>query len=125
MVSDLGASFGSTGVTLKRAGTDGDLHFYSSSRFVANVTAKYVDFATPSLPTIFDVFYPPDFFMRLHMPWIGRRIPRDDVHWIGQLLAQLSPEQIRDAFRAAEYAPDEVEAFAKAVEKRIADLGQI
>jgi hypothetical protein len=125
MVSDLGASFGSTGVTLKRAGTDGDLHFYSSSRFVVNVTAKYVDFATPSLPTIFDVFYPPDFFMRLHMRWIGRRIPRDDVHWIGQLLAQLSPEQIRDAFRAAEYAPDEVEAFAKAVEKRIADLGQI
>ena len=89
------------------------------------VTPKYVDFATPSLPTILDVFYPPDFFMRMHMRWIGRRIPRNDVHWIGQLLAQLSPEQIRDAFRAAGYAPDEVEGFAQVVEKRIADLGQI
>ena len=63
--------------------------------------------------------------MRLHMRWIGRRIPREDVQWIGQLLAQLSPEQIRDAFRAAGYTPDEVEGFAKVVEKRIAELGQI
>ena len=125
MVSDLGASFGSTGVTLKRAATDGDLHVYSSSKFVVKVTPKYVDFATPSPPTILDIFYPPDFFMRMHMRWIGRRIPRDDVHWIGQLLAQLSPQQVRDAFRAAGYTPDEVEGFAKIVEQRIADLGQI
>jgi len=122
MVSDLGASFGSTGVTLKRAGADGDLRVYGSSKFLLKVTPTYVDLATPSLPVALDIFYPPDFFMRMHMRWIGRRIPRDDVHWIGQLLVQLSPEQIRDAFRAAGYTPDEVEGFAKVVEKRIAAL---
>ena len=125
MASDLGASFGSTGVTWKRAGADGDLHIYSASKFVLKVTSAYVDFATPARPLLLDVFYPPDFFMRVHMRWIGRRIPRSDVHWIAQLLGQLSPEQIRDAFRAAGYSPDQVEGFAKVVEKRIATLGQI
>jgi len=86
------------------------------------VTPEYVDFAVPSAPVILDIFYPPDFFMRMHMRWIGRRIPRDHVHWIGQLLAQLSPQQIRDSFRAAGYPPDEVEGFARVVEGRIAKL---
>jgi hypothetical protein len=125
MVSDLGASFGSTGVTWKRAGTDGNLHAYSSSKFLRKVTPAYVDFATPSRPMAMDIFYPPDFFMRMHMRWIGKDIPRDDVHWIGQLLAQLSPEQIRDAFRAAGYKPDEVEGFSKVIEGRIAQMNKL
>lgn len=56
------------------------------------------------------------------MRWIGRHIPRKDVRWIGQLLAQLSPEQIRDSFRAAGYSPAEVEGYAKVVEGRIGEL---
>jgi hypothetical protein len=125
MVSDIGASFGTTGVTLAEKGTDGNFHCYSSSRFVRKVTPTYVDFATPSSPVVLDIFYPPDFFMRMHMRWIGRHIPRENVKWIGQILAQLSPEQIRDAFRAAGYTPDEVEGFAQVVEKRIGELGKI
>jgi hypothetical protein len=122
VVSDLGASFGTTGVTLKRAATDGNLHYYRNSKFLGKVTPDYVDFATPSSPVVLDVFYPPDYFMRLHMRSIGRHIPRADVHWIGQLLAQLSPQQIRDAFQAAGYSPDEVEGFSKVVEGRITQL---
>lgn len=125
MVSDLGATLGTTGVTLRRASTDGNLPCFRNSKFLRKVTPAYVDFAVPSRPTIMDIFYPPDFFMRMHMRWIGRHIPRGDVHWIGQLLTQLSPEQIRDAFRAAGYNPDEVEGFAQVVEKRIAELGKI
>ena len=125
MVSDIGASFGSTGVSWKRAGADGDLHIYSRSKFVLKVTPTYVDFATPSRPMAMDVFYPPDFFMRIHMRWIGRRVPRNDVKWIAQLLAQLSPDQIRDSFRAAGYKPDEVEGFSKVVEGRIAQLNKL
>ena len=36
-----------------------------------------------------------------------------------------SHEQIRDAFRAAQYTPEEVEAYASAVELRIAELNQL
>jgi hypothetical protein len=125
MVSDIGASFGTTGVTWRRAGADGDLHSYSRSKFLRKVTPEYVDFAVPSRPLAADIFVPNDFFMRMHMRWIGRHISRDDVHWIGQLLAQLSPEQIRDAFRAAGYKPDEVEGFSKVVEGRIAQLNKL
>jgi hypothetical protein len=125
MVSDLGATFGTTGVSWKRAGADGNLQSYSASKFVLKVAPAYVDFATPSCPMLMDIFYPPDFLMRVHMRWIGRRIPRDDVHWIGQLLAQLSIEQIQDAFRAAGYKPNEVEGFSKVVEGRIAQLNKL
>jgi hypothetical protein len=125
MVSDLGATFGTTGVTWRRSSADGSLKFYTDSKFVLKVTPEYVDFATPSCPLLLDIFDPPDFFMRVHMRWIGRRIPRSDVHWMGQLLAQLSPDQIRDAFRAAGYTSDEIEAFTKVVQRRIATLGEI
>ena len=43
----------------------------------------------------------------------------------GQLLGQLSDEQIRDCFRAAGYSPEEVEGFAKVVKERIADLNRL
>jgi hypothetical protein len=125
MVSDLGATFGTTGVSWKRSGADGILQSYSNSKFMLKATAAYVDFATPSCPMLMDIFYPPDFLMRVHMRWIGRRIPRADVQWMGQLLAQLSPEQIRDAFRAGGYTPDEVEGFSKVVEGRIAQLNKL
>jgi len=60
-----------------------------------------------------DIFDPHDFFMRMHMRWIGRNIPRNDVRWIAQILAQLSPEQIRDAFRAGDIHPMKWKVSAK------------
>ncbi len=125
MVSDLGASFGTTGVTWKRGGADGILQSYRNSKFILRRTEAYADFATPSRPLLLDIFDPPDFFMRVHMRWIGRRIPRADVQWMGHLLAQLSSEQIRDAFRAGGYTPEEVEGFSKVVEGRIALLNKL
>ena len=41
------------------------------------------------------------------------------------LLAELSPDQIRDTFRAAGYAPDQVNAYVAVVEKRTAELNQL
>ena len=61
----------------------------------------------------------------MEMRWIGKRIPISDVRWIGGLLAQLSPEQIRDAFRAAGYSPEQVQSFAEVVEARIAELNNL
>jgi hypothetical protein len=59
------------------------------------------------------------------MHWIGKHIPRADAKWIGSLLAQLSPQQISDAFRAAGYTPKQAEAYADAVQARIAQLNNL
>jgi hypothetical protein len=52
-------------------------------------------------------------------------IPVVDAEWIGGLLARLTPQQIRDAFHAAGLEPEKADAFAKVVEKRIAELNQV
>jgi hypothetical protein len=125
MVSDLGATFGTTGFGPTQPTSKGNLDSYRHSKFVAKVMPEYVDFNVPSRAALIHVFDPQEYLMRLKMRWIGKRIPRDHVRWIAQLLAQLSPEQIRDAFRAAGYPPDEVEGFAKVVEGRIAELRKL
>jgi hypothetical protein len=125
MVKDLGASFGSTGLGWSHATSKGNLKAYSHSKFVSKVTPEYVDFNFPTRPALINIFTPRDFISRMQLRWIGRRIPRADARWVGQLLAQLSPAQIRDAFRAAGYTPDQVEGFAKIVEARIAELNKL
>jgi hypothetical protein len=43
----------------------------------------------------------------------------------GQLLSQLSSDQIRQAFRAADYSPEEVEEFSNVVQRRIKELSRL
>jgi hypothetical protein len=125
IVSDLGASFGTAGRSWPMKKAKGNLRSYENSRFITRTDEEYVDFGTPATPSPADLIDLPDFINRLHMRWIGRRISRAHARWMGDLLAQLSPEQIRDAFRAAGYSPQEVEAFAQIVEQRIAELEQL
>jgi len=124
-VSDLGASFGPSGIVKGHSKSRGNLPAYTSSRFITKVTPQYVSFATPRRATLLELVNPPQFVMRLHLRWIGRQIPRDDAKWMAGLLERLSPAQIRDAFRAAGYSPDEVEGFATVIENRIASLNDI
>jgi hypothetical protein len=124
-VSDLGASFGTTGRSWTHRLSKGNLQSYQRSKFIRKVTPEYVDFNAPSRPALIYVFTPKEFISRMKLRWIGRNIPRSDARWIGELLAQLSPEQIRDAFRAAGYTPDKVEGFAVVVEERIAELNKL
>ena len=95
------------------------------TQFVRKITASYVDFQTPARPSLIFLFNLREFFGRLRLRWIGKRIPRSDARWMGQLLAQLSPGQIRDAFRSAGYTPEEVESFSMVVENRIAQLSDL
>jgi hypothetical protein len=125
MVSDLGASFGTTGRSWTHTVSKGNLKSYRHSRFISNATHRYVDFAVPARPAMIFVFSPREFVSRLRLRWIGKDIPRSDARWIGQLLAQLSPDQIRDAFRAAGYTPEDVDGFARVVEERIAELNKL
>jgi len=122
MVSDLGASFGTTGFSWTQKISKGNLNSYRHSKFIRKATSDHVDFNVPTRASLIHIFDPPEYWRRLTLLWIGKGIPRADVEWIAGLLEQLSPDQIRDAFRAAGYQPDEVEGFSKVVENRIAQL---
>jgi len=125
LVSDLGASFGSTGIRVPVDSAKGNLEAYKHSKFITGQTPDYVDFGTPSSPTLIETFNLPMFLRRVDLHWIGRRVPRADAKWMGQVLGQLSPEQIRDAFRGAGYSATEVNEFAKVVQGRIAELNAL
>ena len=125
MISDLGASFGSPGRAWPKSKSRGNLEVYSHSKFIKKVTPNYVDFDAPARPALLYSFGLPQFIMRLRLRWIGRHIPLADAKWMGQLLAQLSPDQIRDAFRAAGYSPPDVDGFAKVIEARIVELSKL
>jgi hypothetical protein len=125
LVSDLGASFGAEGRNWPPDKAKGNLDAYSRSKFIRQTTAEYVDFTVPAAPAPVVVFDPHSMFHRLGLRWIGEHIPRSDARWLGQLLARLSPDQIRDAFRAGGYTPQEVEAFSRIVEHRIAELNAL
>ncbi|HEV2418945.1 MAG TPA: hypothetical protein VGX94_14205 [Terriglobia bacterium] len=125
MVKDLGSSFGTTGQSWTDPRSKGNPKSYRQSKFISRLTPDYIDFRVPTRPALDYLFDPPEFITDVHEHWIGRRIPRADARWIGQLLARLSPSQIRDAFRSAGYSPQEVEEFAKVVELRIAVLNKL
>jgi hypothetical protein len=56
---------------------------------------------------------------------IFKNISVDDAKWLGSLLARLSPEQIRDAFRAANYSPADQQVLTNAVLNRIDQLSRL
>jgi hypothetical protein len=128
VVTDLGASFGSIGYRLGPGRGKGNIGAYKNSKFITHVHSDYVDFSSPAHSTILGILgilSIPDFVARMRLRWIGRHIPREDAKWIGGLLAQLKPSQIEDAFRSAGYSQHDVQTYAAAVEKRIAELGKL
>ena len=124
-VSDLGATFGTNGVLLLKNNAKGNAHSYQHSKFITKTTAEYVDFATPSLPSLPYLFNPFRYTQRARLRWIGKHVKRADAKWVGGLLAQLSEAQIRDAFRAAGYPPKELAMFTRVVQDRIAQLNAL
>lgn len=121
LVSDLGASFGTSGFGFTRTESKGNLESYTRSKFVEKVAPPVVDFFGPG-PPAFDHIVQSDFFPRFSMEWIGKQIPIADARWLGEILARLSPQQIQDAFGAAGFSPKEVAGYSAVVESRIADL---
>jgi hypothetical protein len=123
VISDLGASFGRTGNTLIRSKSN--MRDYRGTKFIQKVKPEHVDFFLSSRPFFLTVFHIRNYVTRTNMQGVVKHLPRTHAKWLGQLLGQLSAEQIRDCFRAAGYAPEEVEGFAKVVQGRIADLNQL
>jgi hypothetical protein len=125
MVSDLGASFGSTGPGWSMSRSKGNFRLYEHSKFISKITTTYIDFNVPTRPTFIWCLYPPSFIGRMRLRWIGKHIPRDHVRWIAALLAQLSTDQIRDSFRAGGYSPEEVERYTQVVMRRVHELNKL
>lgn len=125
MVSDLGASFGTAWLDRTHTKSKGNLEWYQRTRFITRIRQNSVDFEDPRRPALIVLANPHEFFTRLGIRWIGRDVPRDDARWMGGLLARLSEGQIRDAFRAAGYSPEEIDGFAAVVKNRIAELNEL
>ena len=98
---------------------------YRNARFLSKVTPEYVSFNFPTHPALYRVFDLPTFVGDLRVRWLGRRIPRQDARWIASLLAQLTPQQIRDAFRAAGYTPEQIDEVSQVLEARISELSKL
>jgi hypothetical protein len=124
MVTDLGASFGTPGF-VRGDRARGYLQSYSHSKFIIKTTGDYVSFATPARPALAVLVNPFDYMYRMRLRWVGRKIPRSDAKWIGSILARLSPDQVREAFRAAGYSQPEVDGYAEIIENRIAALNDL
>jgi hypothetical protein len=123
LVTDLGATFGKTGGPAARSKSV--LKDYEDSKLVEKATPEYVDLVMNSRPSVLSAINVPNYQTRAHMEAVTKHIPRADVKWLAQRLAQLSEEQIRDCFRAAGYTPEEVEGYTRAVRKRIAELSAL
>jgi hypothetical protein len=123
-VSDVGTSMGTPGKSYNDAVSKGNLAVYKRTKLLAHIGKDHVDLNFPKCPPVTELF---EFewgfyFHQVGLRWIGRHIPRSDAKWIGSLLAQLTPGQIRDAFRAAGYSENEIDAYTQAVLSRIEEL---
>ena len=100
IVSDLGATFGKTGGPITHSRNEPEK--YVKTGFVDKVENGFVRFDyNGKNGGLFDA------------------VTVEQARWIGDILAQLSEEQIKDAFRAANYKPEEIEALAQEVSGRI------
>lgn len=112
IVSDLGTTFGKTG------GQKSPIAFIKSIKGSRNepddfVSDEFIDGVQGSTVR-FDYSGKNSSMMR--------DITIADARWIGGWLSRLSDRQIQDAFRAANYNPEEVRMLAAAVRKRIQEL---
>lgn len=106
IISDLGATFGKTGGVISRSRNKPS--DYVKSEFVKGIKGNLIDFNYGGKNgKVFD------------------NITVADAKWLANWLSRLSDDQIRDAFRAANYPSDEVEMLAGAVRSRINTLVNI
>ena len=106
IISDLGATFGKTGGVISRSRNKPS--DFVKSEFVKGVKGNMVDFHYGGKNgKLFD------------------NITVEDAKWLAGWLRRLSDNQIRDAFRAANYTSEEVDMLAGAVRARINTLANL
>jgi hypothetical protein len=125
LVTDVGTAFGASGKHWTEAASKNNLKEYRKARFISKVAPDYVDFNFPRRSPLLHLLVLPSYIHQVHMRWVGNHVPRADAKWLGSMLAQLTADQILDAFRAGGYSPEKAAAFTKVVQSRIAELNQL
>jgi len=126
-VTDLGASMGkAAGIGAGRS--KNNVRDYTRARFVKKVDGDNVKFSYDLHPKklgLLSALYPP-YFVRQHKATkTMNKVPVSDAAWIGAKMAELSDDQLRDAFRAAGYDRSAQDAYARAVRNRINQLNRL
>jgi hypothetical protein len=103
ILSDLGATFGKTGGFIGRSRNRPQ--DFAKSKFVEGVEGNRVKFAYGGKNSS-----------------LFSNITVEQARWIGSWLSRLSEKQISDAFRAANYTPDEVQLLTDTFRARINQL---
>ena len=106
IISDLGGSFGKTGGFFSRTRNEPD--DYVKAEFVKAVNGNKIDFNYGGKNQ--------KLFANLTVA---------DARWLSNLMKRLSDEQIRDAFRSANYTPAEVDKLAGALRARVNALANL
>jgi hypothetical protein len=106
IISDLGATFGKTGGFLSRSRND--VPDYVKAEFIKKVNGDLIDFSySGKNQKLFE----------------GLTVA--DARWLSNLLKRLSDDQIKDAFRSANYSAEEVDLLAGALRERINALAKL
>lgn len=106
IISDLGATFGKTGGFLSRSRNKPS--DYVKAEFIKNVNGDVIDFSySGKNQKLFE------------------GITVADARWLSNLLKRLSDEQIKDAFRAANYSAEEIDLLTGEFRERINALAKL
>lgn len=100
IISDLGATFGKTGGFISHSRNEPEK--YVKTKFVEGVEGGRVRFAFSG-----------------KQGELLKDVTVDEARWIGDLLSQLSDQQLQDAFRAANFTPEEIRMLTQTVRTRI------
>jgi hypothetical protein len=125
LTGDIGATFGTNGLSWSKDRSKGDVNTFEKSKFIIHKTDAEVDFATPAAASPLLAANVKQYHMRHDLEWIGKGIPIADARWIGSLLKQLSHPQLVDAFRAGHFSQEEIDTFVSVVEGRINELAAL
>ena len=106
IISDLGATFGKTGGVFSRSRND--VPDYVKAEFIKKVDGDKIDF---------------HYSGKNQKLFEGLTV--EDARWLSNLLKRLSDDQIKDAFRAANYSAEDVDLLAGAFRERIDALAKL
>jgi hypothetical protein len=102
VVRDLGASLGKTTFP-RHQGTKNDVEDFEKQHYIDKVEGGIVHFDDKG---------------RRHRD-LYRNIPVEDVRWVSERLARLTPKQWADAFRAAGYDGETAQRFIRKIQEKV------
>ena len=128
VVTDIGATLGKIGgMGGKR--TKNNLSDYRSNGFIKRVKNGYVEFDYRTRPKglgYFTFVFSPGYWRsQADKEKAMKRIPVAHARWMGNMLARLTDEQLRDAFRAASYDNATAEGYISTMRGHILQLARL